>query len=278
MILVLGQSGYLGSLLLESRLIREGIQLCKPGFSTMLHDLSDKDLADSGIRKDFIQTVIVAASKPKLSKWTVAEYETNVKIAQGVIKHFKHSKVVFLSSADVYGTSPKIPIRETSPLLGNTLYAKSKIRSEEIFQSEMNSENLAIFRLPGVYGGSKKAHGLMDLFVRSARDRRPIVLDSQEVLSVKRDWVYGPDIVEILNQFIVREKFQSGTFNLISGDSISIYDWISAAERVANCVAQISFRDPIIHHEIFNLIFDDSNFKNLFPLFKFTTAEQASFY
>ena len=230
-----------------------------------------------GIKPETIETVVLVASKPKLEKWTIADFKQNVQIVQGAIKHFENSNFVFFSSVDVYGTSPELPISESSALVGNTLYARSKIKSEEMLRDAFALEKLLIFRLPGVYGGHQKAHGLMDLFVRNIRTGQPIVLDSEEVLNVKRDWIYGPDIISLVIECIMKAKFTGGIVNPVSGNSISIHDWIRAAERITKSPSCISLRNPMVHHEIFDLIFDASKVQELFPHFNFTTVEHAHF-
>lgn len=277
MILVIGQNGYLGSLLVSSESGNQIIRPPIPKLSRILYDSSTSQLSEMGIDCGNISDVVIAASKPKLEKWSVDDMHSNIQIVQGVVRHFRNSRIIFLSTIDVYGHSPTLPITESSDLTGNTLYAKSKLRSEKILQENFPSDKLAIFRLPGVYGGSVRAHGLMDLFVRNIRNHQPIVLDSEDVLAVKRDWIYGPDIVELLNKLLLSNKFRGGTYNLVNGKAFRIREWISHAERIAGSSAKLELRNPMVHHEIFDLIFDDRKLRAFFPEFSSTAIEDSFF-
>jgi len=275
MILVIGQTGYLGSLLHSSGFREKIVPGSSLKLSRILHSIPKNKLFELGIEQEQITDVIIVASKPKLEKWTLEDFDSNIEIVQGVVKHFEESRITFFSTADVYGNSPDLPLTESSDLAGNTLYAKSKILSETILKNSYPSEKILIFRLPGVYGGSLKAHGLMDLFVRNIRCDRPIILDSEDVLAVRRDWVYGPDIVRMMDSIINGNQFVDGVFNLVSGNAPLISQWIEYAERITNSKAKVAIRDPMVHHEIFDLVFNQRKLSSCFPEFAFTSVENS---
>jgi nucleoside-diphosphate-sugar epimerase len=275
MILVLGVNGYLGSLLCSANVDNLPHILGVPNLSKILYSLSREQLIDYGLKPKEVSTVVVAASKPKLEKWSLRDFESNLNIVKGVTKHFQDSRVIFLSTVDIYGNSPDLPLNESSEQAGNSLYAKSKIQSEEVLMENFSSDRLLILRLPGVYGGSHKAHGLFDLFVRCCRKNKPVVLDSVDVLDVKRDWVYGPDIIDFLIRNTLNEQFMGGVFNFVCGRSVTIKEWILCAEELTGSTATIVFREPQIHHEIFDLRFDASRLTNAFPALTYTPIEKS---
>jgi nucleoside-diphosphate-sugar epimerase len=275
MILLIGQTGYLGSLLLSSGFKDKIVSPTSSRLSRLINDIPKNKLSEVGIEQEQIEDVIIVASKPKLEKWTLNDFHSNTGIVNGVVKHFAKSRITFFSTVDVYGNSPDLPLTESSSLAGNSLYAKSKILSEKILRDSYSSDQILIFRLPGVYGGSQKAHGLMDLFVRNIRCRQPIILDSKDVLEVRRDWVYGPDIARLMDLIVSDNQFTGGVFNLVSGNAPLISQWIEYAERIANSKAKVAIRDPMIHHEIFDLVFNRSKLSEFFPKFTFTSVENS---
>ena len=275
MILVLGVDGYLGSLLCSANVYNLPDISGVPNLSKILYSLSKDQLIDCGLKPEEVSTVVIAASKPKLEKWSLRDFESNLNIVKGVTKHFQDSRVIFLSTVDIYGNSPDLPLNEFSKQAGNSLYAKSKIQSEHVLMENFSSDRLLILRLPGVYGGSYKAHGLLDLFVRHCQKNKPVVLDSVDVLEVKRDWVYGPDIIEFLIRNTLNEKFSGGVFNFVRGRSITIKEWIMCAEELTGSTATIVFREPQIHHEIFDLEFDTSRLTSAFPALTYTPIKDS---
>jgi GDP-4-dehydro-6-deoxy-D-mannose reductase len=80
----------------------------------------------------------------------VATVDTNVTGTVGVLEAVKReapkSRVLFPSSADVYGlVRPKdVPIRETQPLLPRNPYAASKVAAEEVCRQYARTYGLAI--------------------------------------------------------------------------------------------------------------------------------------
>ena len=74
MILVLGVNGYLGSLLCSANVDNLPHILGVPNLSKILYSLSREQLIDYGLKPKEVSTVVVAASKPKLEKWSLRDF------------------------------------------------------------------------------------------------------------------------------------------------------------------------------------------------------------
>ncbi len=89
----------------------------------------------------------------------------------------KGVRIVYTSSIAVHdrrGTSKGRPLTESSPFVPRTEYGKTKLRGEQILQSEAASRGytFTILRLATVYGPEAKRGGLFDLFAQFAAEGR----------------------------------------------------------------------------------------------------------
>lgn len=85
------------------------------------------------------------------------------------------ARIVYASSVAVHdrrGTSDRRPITETSPFHPRTDYGRTKLRGEQILQTEATSRGYTytILRLATVYGPDRKPGGLFDRFERYAEN------------------------------------------------------------------------------------------------------------
>jgi dTDP-4-dehydrorhamnose reductase len=82
-------------------------------------------------------------------------FETNFKSVIKMIKYLKNEKIIFISSAGIYGNSIKDDFYdEFSEINPTTIYHESKYKSENYISS--NYSNYIILRLGWLFGGDKK--------------------------------------------------------------------------------------------------------------------------
>jgi UDP-glucose 4-epimerase len=108
------------------------------------------------------------------------------------------SRLVFASSAAVYGAGHSRAIRETDPVVPFSPYGYHKRIAEELFESYGKNfgVNVAIVRLFSVYGTEIKKQLLWDVCSRLASDSTRLVLGGSG--AEVRDWIHISDAVDLL--------------------------------------------------------------------------------
>lgn len=133
-------------------------------------------------------------------------------------------KVVFSSSASVYGQSPELPKREDMRLDPKSPYAVSKLTGEyycKVFE-ELYGLNSTVLRYFNVYGPkqdpSSEYSGVISRFVFNIlKGEVPVIYGDGEQT---RDFVYVQDVVNA--NILASRSNESGIFNIASGRSISL--------------------------------------------------------
>ncbi|MEZ0289494.1 MAG: NAD-dependent epimerase/dehydratase family protein [Sulfolobales archaeon] len=135
----------------------------------------------------------------------------------------KSQRLIYLSSAAVYGDVEKIPVREDSPKKPLSPYGLSKLLGEEIIllNARCIGFRAVILRLFNVYGlGQNKSYaGVISIFIdRVLRDQPPLIFgDGMNI----RDFIHVRDVSRVVEMTIERSDV-SGVFNVGSGRGVSI--------------------------------------------------------
>ena len=153
-------------------------------------------------------------------------YDVNVKGLENVFKIAKSNeiKVVFASSASVYGNVNKMPISEE--ILKNPInpYGKTKLEGEKIAK-EYNKNNLSAiglryFNVFGIGQNSTYA-GVITKFLNRLKNKMPPIIFGNGTQT--RDFIYIDDIVDA-NIQSMNSKINSGFFNIGTGKSTSMLE------------------------------------------------------
>ena len=134
-------------------------------------------------------------------------------------------RLLFASSAAVYGDSQHIPIPETAPLIPQSPYAVSKIVGEELCRrSEIETCAMRFFN---VYGPGQSAEGgyaaVIPAFKQAIakEDSCRIFGDGTQI----RDFVHINDLVKAISLALNVEKLPS-EMNIASGQPTSLLDLV----------------------------------------------------
>ena len=148
-------------------------------------------------------------------------------------------KIIFASSAAVYGDCEEIPVKEESPLMPQSPYAVSKIVGEELIKrSKIPSCSLRFFN---VYGEGQSIEGgyaaVIPAFKRAISENRPCSVfgDGSQV----RDFIHVSDLVRIISTTLEIENLPS-EMNVGSGEGTSILQLLEILSK-----ANPSMLDPI---------------------------------
>lgn len=152
-------------------------------------------------------------------------WETNVRGTHNVLalcRRLGVKKVVFTSSAHVYGISPKyMPTDENHPLALLDTYTTTKILGEKI--CELFHSNYGISyttcRLFNAYGPGQSKDYFMGVKLAQARAGGPVTIMNG---GVTKDWVWVYDVVEALS-LAVRTPYV-GPINIGTGVETSLLE------------------------------------------------------
>ncbi|RLE72980.1 MAG: hypothetical protein DRJ45_00940, partial [Thermoprotei archaeon] len=133
------------------------------------------------------------------------------------------SKIIFTSSAAVYGNPMYLPIDEKHPLNPLSPYGASKAASELYISAYHYSYNIdaVIFRLFNVYGygQSSKYAGVIKIFMENALKNRPLEIFGDGFQT--RDFIYVEDVIDAIVKSM-KMDIDFNIFNIGSGKSLSI--------------------------------------------------------
>ena len=138
----------------------------------------------------------------------------------------KVDRVVYSSSASVYGNPRSIPINEDDPLWTLSPYAVSKLGGENYCTafSESYGLRVATVRYSNVYGPGQRPDnpycGVVSKFLVEAHAGRPITIhgDGEQT----RDYTYIDDAVEATLLAAVHPRAEGEVFNVGTGIETSV--------------------------------------------------------
>lgn len=155
-----------------------------------------------------------------------AAFRTNVygtfNVVSGCIK--SGSKIIFISSREVYGETTNNTTKEGDPLVPNNTYGLTKMLGESLVKLAGIKQNLdyTILRLTNVYGPGGDQYGAQ-VIVRDAIISGEIRIFGGEQ---KLNYIYVDDVVDLLNIVLDNKQASREVFNVGSKDTISIKDFV----------------------------------------------------
>ncbi len=141
-----------------------------------------------------------------------------------------NAKVVFASSAAVYGDAP-LPNREDMVCKPLGQYGKSKLRAEKICP-----EGSLILRFFNVYG--QRGHSVINLFAEKITNYQDITIFGSGIQT--RDYVHVDDVVNALLLGFDHE----GIYNVGTGKETNLLDIIDIIQRISGIRAHRKFTIP----------------------------------
>ena len=232
MFVIFGNSGFIGSNLQQKLSRRNG-----PGSGKVLgFGSKDCDLTDAGaVEKAFAQlpsttkVVVCSTINRKIDNSFVA-LQKNLAMAENlsnaVAKH-PISSLIYLSSVDVYGTTPPHGITEATRVDPVSYYAIGKLAGEHLIRHAGGAAcPITILRCPGVFGPFDQLNSIIGLFASRimAGDEITLFGDGQ----VFRDYLDVDTGCEVICNLLDRPY--QGVLNIARGESLSMNQWIALLE------------------------------------------------
>lgn len=269
-VVVLGGSGDIGSVIVR--------HLKNSGFRCIAPSSKQVDLKNSIESESFFSTIngpfelIFAALDRSVSNGESVS-SMNLRMVENAISFGTPNSLIFLSSIDVYGKSPKIPITEKSILRGDLLYGSQKIIAERLLYDRFDSKiPLLTLRLPGVFGGGSSRNSALEKILRKGLITGVIELGQSG--RILRDWIYAEDLGRFVTQFCGGQY--SGTFNFVTGKSISIDSYVSKCLGIFSTVKHNVLDSSVnVPQKGSDFVFDDKMLREVFPNWKFSDRDSS---
>lgn len=163
-----------------------------------------------------------------------------------VAKTLKARRVLFASSAAVYGAPRTFPISEDATVSPISPYGASKLASEHYLASfEANHGVEAVsLRLFNVYGPRQTASqyaGVISIFAKRSLQEKPLQIYGDG--SQTRDFVFVSDVVDATVNAL-EKNFKSRVFNIASGREITILELAKNIGEISGTHSRLEFLPP----------------------------------
>jgi len=194
-----------------------------------------------------------------------SSFQSNIAMVKNCVDCVKKSdlikSMVYLSSVDVYGASPVLPITENTPSNPRDFYGLAKYVSEIIFSRGLEKVcPVTILRLPGIYDAGGDTRSVVGRYINEAKSKGTVELQGSG--AVLRDYVCVSDLCNLIMKVLNRPA--SGVFNVASGTSFKLTEIV---ERIsAKFDAKIKRSSEDKEGRSYDLVFDVSRLKQNFGI------------
>ena len=155
-------------------------------------------------------------------------------------------KILFFSTAALYGDPEKLPIKENSKIKISNNYSLSKKMSEEILEHwhKVYNTKSIILRTFNVYGkrckDDQNEGNVVGIFLKQINKNQPLTVYGNG--NQTRDFIYIDDTIDALIK-LAKSRIDFGIFNLGSGKKTSI-------NKLVNIIGKKKYKLPAKSHEI----------------------------
>lgn len=177
-----------------------------------------------------------SADVGKSVQYPETDYVGNVTITHNLLfslhkLNMDHIRIVFLSSAGVYGNPTNLPITEDMPVNPLSPYALHKVMSEDMCRYFKNnySMDIKVARIFSAYGAGLRKQIFWDMHKKVEKNGR---LEMFGMGSESRDYIHVNDVIQALYLLATTES-EEMFFNVANGEEITIRQ---ATEMFAECI------------------------------------------
>ena len=269
-IMITGHNGFLGSNILL-KLVSEKYDIT--GISTTIKKNNSikqikrniLEIKDSDIVRN--STIIHLAGMTDVAyceKHPEECYNVNVIATQKILEiaRKKNCSLIYPSTSHVYGIPKKLPIKETHPTNGISVYSESKILSEKLCQEYSKSYglNISVLRLFSIYGPKNAEYKVESEIIRHLLSSNVIKIGN---LSPKRDFIYIDDVTKAF-QIVIKNLKNFNIYNVGSEKSYSIQEICDILKKkYGKDITIVADKEKIRKNDIKSVVSDCSKIKRL---------------
>jgi UDP-glucose 4-epimerase len=150
------------------------------------------------------------------------------------------ARLIYISSAAVYGEPQHLPIDENHPTKPLSPYGLSKLAGEQVAQ--MLAPGAAILRLFNVYGPGQTGPyaGVITKFVERAKRGLPPVIYGDGTQT--RDFIHVADIASFVE--VILDRGAAGVYNVGTGSAVSTRELAAIVMRLAGLGGEPAYAPP----------------------------------
>lgn len=178
----------------------------------------------------------------------IINQDANLNIMETIrTKKLPVKKILFSSSAAVYGNNPELPKKETSPIDPLSPYAVDKFATERfvIDYGRLYDIPTVATRFFNVYGPKQNPaspySGVLSLILTSLERKQEFTLFGDGLQT--RDFVFVKDVVSALCLLMVNENATHDVYNVATGSSHVLNDVIKAFEEITGDHLNVSYAE-----------------------------------
>ncbi|MBN1252319.1 MAG: NAD-dependent epimerase/dehydratase family protein [Bacteroidales bacterium] len=290
--LILGADGFLGSHL-ACQLLNVGFEVrafdrFRDNKTNNLDDIKGKielvsgnflnreDLIRATDKVDWVFHFISTTTPASSSKDPIFDVTSNIVGTINLLDICKQNqvkKIIFASSGGtIYGDQDKEKYNEIDPTLPISPYGISKLTIERYLQYYKINYGLdyLILRYSNPYGLSQNkagTQGVIPIFLNKIKIEEPIMIygDGENV----RDYIFVEDLVALTIQLLNKENKKFQTYNVGSGQGVSLNQLISNIESVTGRKFNIT-REPARAFDVRRVVLDNDRLITEIGSFEFT--------
>jgi UDP-glucose 4-epimerase len=264
-VLVTGGAGYVGSVIVEElvaaghqpvvfdSLVKGHADAVTPGVALVRDDIRDTERVRRTLEDQGIEAVIHMAALAEVEesvRYPEEYFDVNVGGGISVVKAMIATgvrRLVFSSTAALYGDPERLPITEDAPTQPTNPYGESKLLFERMLRwtslaAGLTCTSLRYFNAAGATERNGEQHDpeshLIPLVLRAAAQDRPINLFGTDYPTpdgtTLRDYIHVVDLAQAHLLALHREEAGLRIYNLGSGTGHSVRQVIAAARAVTS--------------------------------------------
>jgi nucleoside-diphosphate-sugar epimerase len=211
-------------------------------------DMFDKDKVENILKKVRPDIIIRCAGSANVAdsvKYPDKDFAGNVVITHNLLfamhkLEMESTRLVFLSSAAVYGNPESLPINEEMPTNPLSPYALHKVMCEDLcrYFIKIHGMDIKIARIFSAYGRGLRKQIFWDMYCRYKNTSR---LDMLGTGSESRDYIHVDDLIDAL-MLLANTDSSDVVFNVANGKGITISNAVRLfAEAMSVPEDKISF-------------------------------------
>jgi UDP-glucose 4-epimerase len=233
-----GRLENLQAALRHARFVFRQEDLTAPG---VLSELTAGFRPDAIIHLAALVSVPESIAKPALNR--LLNFDLTRLVCEAALATGSVRRIVFASSAAVYGASPHLPLSESAPCEPLSPYGQAKLDSEALllaYARERPQITVRCQRYFNVYGprqdSSSSYSGVISLFIDAiARNHPPTIFGDGEQT---RDFIAVHDVARANVLAATAPKIATGVANICTGDAVSVNTLFTVLARLMKCSLQ----------------------------------------
>jgi len=150
-----------------------------------------------------------------------------------------NSKLIFISSREVYGETINESTKEDDPLFPNNIYGITKMLAETLIinMSQKYNVDYIILRLTNLFGPGAYERGVNRIIKMAVKDKKIQIYGGEQVVNI----VYVDDIVELINSILCKKCSWNKIFNVGSNNTLKIKKFVDEVKGLVDNDADIEY-------------------------------------